>query len=141
MPWRLGIALPLAVLLLATSLEAAEPACLERILPVTVKDKESKLIEGLRPEDFRGEFRKQPVEILSVDWDEGPRRIVLVLDHNGSMEVALPLVQKVAQRMIEGVPSDLSMAMLVFGKQVEGKRGFTARRPLTAPRRTIGWSK
>ena len=81
------------VFILASNLWAAESACLERTLPVTVKDKDNKLIEGLRPEDFHGTFRKQPVEVLSVEWDVGPRSLGQapgrehVVFHRGSRQV------------------------------------------------------
>jgi hypothetical protein len=98
---------------LAVNLLAAAPGCLERTLPVTVKDKKG------------GRFRKQPVEVLSVEWDVGPRRIVLVLDHSGSMRTAMPVARGVAARMIQHAPSDVSLALQVFAKEVAAELDFS----------------
>jgi hypothetical protein len=83
--YRIVGALAVLLLLLVGNLRAAAPSCQERVLPVTVKDGDGKLVEGLAARDFRAEVRGSPVSILSAEINSSPQRIVLLLDISESM--------------------------------------------------------
>lgn len=71
--------------IVAVGAEAPQPE--RRVLPVSVIDREGKFVEGLTAANFRGEFRGQPVWILSAELDTSPRRIALIVDTSKSMEI------------------------------------------------------
>jgi hypothetical protein len=56
-----------------------------RVVPVSVIDRDGKAVVGLTAANFRGEFRGQPVTVLSVAQGSVPRRIAIVLDTSGGM--------------------------------------------------------
>lgn len=122
----------LALLLAATALAARPQVCaadapLRRTLPVNVLDAEGNLVRGLTAADFRGEFRSQPVKILSVTPDTSPRRIVILLDISGSME-APPNRMSLALTAVEDIAVYASpqtrVALLVFADRIVDKSHF-----------------
>ena len=92
MSWR-GAVLVAAGLGVAAllALSAQEPPCspaaagARRTVVVNVVDKNGEQVWGLTAGDFRGEFRGQPVKILSVAVDPPPHRVVILLDASPSM--------------------------------------------------------
>src|SRR5512139_2493676 len=76
------------ILLLCTfvpSLESQETTRTERTILATVIDEQGSIVKGLTAGNFRGKFRGKPVQINSVKFDSGPRRVVILLDASGSM--------------------------------------------------------
>jgi len=64
-----------------------------RTLAVSVLAKDGKAVHGLIAENFRGEFRGQPVRILSVSEDSSPRRLAIIVDTSASMRPNLAMMQ------------------------------------------------
>ena len=63
----------------------AQDAGERRVIPVSVLDREGNLVTSLTAADFRGEFRGQPVKIVSVTRDTRARRIALLVDTSAGM--------------------------------------------------------
>jgi hypothetical protein len=61
-----------------------------RTIAVSALDKDGKTVTGLTAADFRGDFRGQPVKILSAELDTNPRRIALVVDMSASLRESKP---------------------------------------------------
>lgn len=101
--------------------QAQPPACdsRRRVLPVNVLDREGNQVWGLTAADFRAEFRGQPVQIVSVGKDSGPRRVVILLDASGSMMTLRgkwPLARKAAEDITVAGPAELSLALVLFAE-------------------------
>ena len=79
-----GLAIVLVVTL-SGSIQAQQDPCLNRTVAVNVLSEDVHVVEGLSAQNFRGKVHGHRVEIVSVNRDSGPRRIVIVLDASGSM--------------------------------------------------------
>ena len=125
--------LPLVVLVVGVALDAPAQVCspdapLRRTLAVNVLDQQGNLVRGLTASDFRGEFRGQPVKIVSATPDTNPRRIVVLLDASASMtgnrnhwELGL----RAARDMAAFAPSGSSVALMLFASKVIKKTEFS----------------
>lgn len=124
----------LSFLLVAATLSAAEPTCMERTLPVTVKSKDNKLAKGLTTHDFRAEFQGQPMKVLSVEHDSGPRRIVVILDVSGSAAAPSPyaMARRSTEEMAYFLGTGNQVALLTCGEQIEHRIGFSDDREVIA---------
>ncbi len=102
-------------------------APLRRTLPVNVLDGQGNLVRGLTAADFRASFRGQSVKVLSLDRTTGSRRIVILLDIKDSITWhgrAWALAREAAKRMAAGIPSQDSLALVLFGSGVAHKVEF-----------------
>lgn len=124
--WLACFAVPL--FLGAASLPAQDDPCTTRTVPVTVVDRQGNPVTGLTTANFRGKFRGKPVEILSVNPDTRPRRIVIVADASGSMvegeDRKWGLVPAIAAQMFRLAPSYSRFALIVFSSEILLKLGF-----------------
>jgi hypothetical protein len=69
------------VLLIGLSgIGTAQEACKTEELPVGVISVTGEIFRGLAAEDFSGHIQKKPVGLKSLTYDDGPRRVVIVLD-------------------------------------------------------------
>ena len=112
------VLLALAFAGVSIRLPAQENPCLTRTVPVTVTTNDYRVISGLTPANFRGRYRGKPVEIVSVKYDTGPRRIVILLDASGSMRDEWNAEIAAAQNLVWQAPAKDSFAVLTFS---EGK--------------------
>jgi hypothetical protein len=112
---------------------ADDDSCLHRIVSVSVADRNWAPISDLKPEDFRGEFRGKPVKILSVVPDNGPHRIVIVLDASGSIgpqqtgmsgQSNWPVARQMASHLAEIRPRETSFACSFLMIRCENKLIF-----------------
>lgn len=118
--------LPFALLLIPISISAQENPCLRRVLPVSVVGRDEVPVAGLTAENFRGSFQGAPVRVLSVTWNAGPRRTVVLLDLSGSMggkrDYALPskskAIELLASYVLQSGRSDSEFALLTFADEV-----------------------
>lgn len=123
----------LALLLAATALAARAQVCsadnpLRRTLPVNVLDKQGNLVRGLTAAGFRGEFRGQPVKVLSLDRTTGSRRIVILLDASASMTDSRrkwDIASRAVADLVEAAPPASTLALIVFGSKIVAKAGPT----------------
>src|SRR5579884_425574 len=59
---------------------AQETACKAREIPVGVISLNGDAYRGLAAEDFVGHMQKKPVQVNSLTYDDGPRRVLIVVD-------------------------------------------------------------
>jgi len=101
---------------LALSAQSSPPAPERRTIAVSVLDKEGKAVRGLTAENFRGQFRGQPVRILSATEDSSPRRIALIVDIRGPWVGRLwEVVWKAAEDVVRRVTPRHAVAVLAAG--------------------------
>ncbi len=130
----------LTTCLLAGVCARAEPSTCgsnHRVVPVNVLDKEGNQVWGLTAADFRAEFRGQPVQMVSVEKDTKPRRVIILLDASGSM-MTLPakwtLARLVAADLATHAPTQFEVSLMAFASQVflkvtpgEGRKAIAER--------------
>lgn len=125
--------LPVLSLALSLAVAAQEPApipCegLRRTVAVSVLDREGNQVPGLTAANFRGEFRGQPVKILSATLDTGPRRILLLLDtsdHLLASKKTLENLLMAAEDILSAGPPDSAIGVATFDA------GLTLRAPFS----------
>lgn len=81
MPLRILISLVL-ILSMARSAAAQQGACKTVEIPVGVISAAGDVFRGLAAEDFVGHAQKKSVEVKSLSYDDGPRRVLFVVDTN-----------------------------------------------------------
>jgi len=108
----------LALVLAASSarLQAQVNPCLTRTVPVNVTTNDYRVVSGLTSANFRGKYRGQPVDIISVKYDTGPRRVVIVLDASTSMQYAWEAEIATAQNLVFQSPPKDTFAVLSFAE-------------------------
>jgi hypothetical protein len=57
-----------------------QPACKSVEVPVSVINASADVLRGLAAEDFIGRVQKKPVTVKTLTYDDGPRRVLLVVD-------------------------------------------------------------
>lgn len=124
---------------LPLSAQAQTVAPERRTVAVSVLDKDGKAVHGLTAENFRGEFRGQPVRILSATEDSSPRRILVVVDVSASMKPNWQLAWSVAEEVAGVFDSRYAVALVSAGDNVRGHGPFAndlgARRKMLAQAR------
>lgn len=115
---------------LAVPALAQSDSCLHRTVSVTAVDRNGAPILDLRPADFRAEYRRKPVRILSVVPDNRPHRIVILLDASGSLGPgAAPsnwqLARAMASHLAESKLQMTSFALLIFNDRVQEQIDFS----------------
>jgi hypothetical protein len=97
-------------------------ACEERTFPVNVVDIHGQQILGLTSERFRADFQGQPVKIMSAKFEDGPQRILMLVDVTGSMWFDVQqreLVKLVADDMVSSGPPQAQLALATFSTKFE----------------------
>jgi hypothetical protein len=117
-----------AALLAPGGAPAQQADCRQRTLPVNVVYRDGLRVGGFAPQDFRGTLRGKPVEIVSLQQDSRPRRIVILLDASGTM--VQPARNWAWARAMAGyfaavAPARSSLGQIVFSGQVNQKVDLT----------------
>lgn len=97
---------------------AQEGDCHHRILPLTVLDSRGRLVQGLTAADFQAKFHGKPVQIISIQPDKRPRRIVILLDASGSMRDVWSSARSIAGHILDARLPNTSFAFLLFSNRV-----------------------
>jgi hypothetical protein len=102
-------------------LAAQTDPCLERTIPVTVYSEKAQQVLGLAAENFRATVKGKQVPVVSVTYDVGPRRVVVVLDHGASMQTNGELSWEfaAAQALVAASQPQDSFAVLTFAAKVQ----------------------
>jgi hypothetical protein len=127
---RLGTARWLSVLVVClsvTRLTAQQDPCLLRTIPLTILDQSKKPVSAVVPGMLSGKLHGKPVEILSINLDQRPRRMLILLDASGSMSDT-PFIWKAALYLaIDAAlraPENEQVALGIFGSQLAETVGF-----------------
>ncbi len=64
---------------------AQQESCREQTVPVSVYDSKGLRVPDLTPADFEGSYLGKSIRVSSVSPEQGPHRVMLLLDTSGSM--------------------------------------------------------
>jgi hypothetical protein len=119
-------------LFISSCLATAQQACKSVEMPVGVISMTGDVFRGLAAEDFVAQIQKKSVTVKSLTYDEGPRRILIVLDGNKALSANTRKAQStMIAALLEAARPEDSFALLSArgpGREV----GFTTdRRAIT----------
>jgi hypothetical protein len=125
-------------LLLSLSARAGD----SRQLTVTINavDQRGIPIEGLRRENFKAKSHRHNLQVASLAFADGPRRIVVLLDTSGSMSGAeiggdkWAVARDEAREFITTAPPKARLSLLTFADKVEERSPLSEDR-----RRALEW--
>src|SRR5262249_38778160 len=120
---------------------AQQAACKAVEIPVGVISVAGDVFRGLAAEDFVGHAQKKSLEVKSLSYDDGPRRVLLVVDNSHKLPADSPRAE---EEMIGAIlsasrPED-SFALLPArgpGREIS----FTTERPPIAKALTLAGEK
>jgi hypothetical protein len=128
----------LSVILGLSILGLSQPtACKSFEVPIGVISASGDIFRGLAAEDFVGHLQKKPVTVKLVTFDDGPRRVLIVVDVNKKLS---PEARKAQGEMVRTIldnarPQDTFALISTHGRGPQVK--FTADR--SAIKTAIGW--
>ena len=128
----------LSVILLFSTLGAGQQvACKGAEIPISVISASGDIFRGLAAEDFVGRMQKKPVTVKLVTFDDGPRRVLIVVDANKKLPADSRKAQGELLRTIldNARPQDTFALISTHGHGPQVK--FTADR--SAIRMALGW--
>jgi Mg-chelatase subunit ChlD len=113
-----------ALLLGAGNFNAQDNPCLNRTVAVNVMTEDGRLVKGLTASNFRAKLNGKPIDITSVDYDDGPHRVVILLDVSGSMTGSYdrgpwPAAMAVLKSLLSSASSQTSFAFCTFARDME----------------------
>ncbi len=114
-----------------------QSACKGVEVPIGVISDSGDIFRGLAAEDFVGQLQKKPVTVKLVTFDDGPRRVLFVVDVNQKLPAASRKAQGEVLRTIldNARPQDTFALISTHGHGPEVK--FTADR--AAIKVALGW--
>jgi len=99
--------------------------CIHRTIIASLTNRDWAPITGVRREDLVGEFRGKPVQLLSLTPDEGPRRIVILLDASGSLNdggqtgpAGWYISVALASHIVEAKLARTELALIIFNERI-----------------------
>jgi len=120
-------------LLLAAAAAPQAPASgpERRVFAVSVVDAYGNPVPGLTAANFLGEYRGQPVRILSAAEDLHPRRIVVLVDTSSSMQrgKAWSLAWTAAKDVVMALAPDNELVLMTVAEKVYGHAVFSRHSP------------
>lgn len=125
------------ILALSTLGLGQQSACKSVEVPIGVISASGDIFRGLAAEDFVGHLQKKPVTVKLVTFDDGPRRVLIVVDVNKKLS---PDARKTQGEMLRTIldnarPQDTFALISVHGRGAQVK--FTADR--SAIKTALGW--
>lgn len=125
------------ILALSTLGLGQQSACKSVEVPIGVISASGDIFRGLAAEDFVGHLQKKPVTVKLVTFDDGPRRVLIVVDVNKKLSSDARKTQGEMLRTIldNARPQDTFALISVHGRGAQVK--FTADR--SAIKTALGW--
>jgi hypothetical protein len=124
------------ILILPAGLLAQNDACTNRTIAASVITQDGKPITDLSAADFRAELRGKPIPVSSATYDNGPRRVLILLDTSTSMtgrRRPWDATMLFTTQIVQAAPPSMSLSLATFSSSVDRKIGFTLdRNPLTS---------
>jgi hypothetical protein len=117
----------LSVLVALSSLSFSQQAACKSVeIPVGVISVSGNVFRGLAPEDFIGHLQKKPVAVKALTYDDGPRRVLLVVDTSKklSADIRKAEIEMIQVLLAEAQPADTFGIMAARGPGQDVK--FTA---------------
>jgi hypothetical protein len=114
-----------------------QTACKSIEVPIGVISASGDIFRGLAAEDFVGHLQKRPVTVKLVTFDDGPRRVLLVMDVNKKLSTDARKTQsEMARTLLDNArPQDTFALISTHGRGPQVK--FTADR--SAIKTALGW--
>lgn len=128
----------LSVILVFSTLGAGQQtACKGSEIPISVISASGDIFRGLAAEDFVGRLQRKPVTVKLVTFDDGPRRVLIVVDANKKLSADSRKAQGEMLRTIldNARPQDTFALISTHGHGPQVK--FTADR--SAIKVALGW--
>jgi len=94
-------------------------SCRTRTVPVNVLTEKGEIVSEIRPESFRASFDHKPVRILSVIPNQMPTRLMIMLDASGSMTHGFRRYVGVAVALVESMPPESLIGLVVFSEKIK----------------------
>lgn len=95
------------------------------LVPVTVTDHYGKTVTGLQPQDFAVFDERTPRQIISLNSEDAPCSVGLVLDVSGSMRNAIGIAKEVAHAFVNTANPQDEFLFLTVATQPDTISGFT----------------
>jgi len=116
-------ALQIAVILAlgATVWAQDSDACASRRVIVNVRDRQGRFVMGLQPGSFQATLRGKPISVLSVSRRVTSPRVVLLLDHSGSVNRSnheWEASRFVAGHVVASASTALRIALVIFSDRI-----------------------
>jgi hypothetical protein len=115
------------VIVFLTAFAAAQETpdrCLNRNVVVTVTDGNWHTLAHLKVENFRATVDKQPIQVLSLEPNAKPKRLIVLVDASGSMKAApgqadaYHLGLTLAAELVPYLTNDMHFAVYAFGDKL-----------------------
>jgi len=125
------------ILVFSTLGTGQQAACKSAEIPISVISASGDIFRGLAAEDFVGRMQKKPVTVKLVTYDDGPRRVLIVVDANKKLLADSRKAQGEMLRTIldNARPQDTFALISAHGHGPQVK--FTADR--SAIKMALGW--
>lgn len=125
-------------LVVAPGARAQQPDCASVDVPIGVIRPNGEAIEGLTASDFAAQIKKRAVSIQSINYDVGPRRILLVIDasHRFSAEARIAEAEFASDVVLNAQHGDSLALVVARGPAREIKFGSDRHALLQAIRET-----
>jgi Ca-activated chloride channel family protein len=95
------------------------------LIPVTVTDRSGKTMTDLRTQDFAVIDERTPQQILSLNSEDAPCSVSLVLDISGSMRNALQMAKDVTSAFLKTANPEDEFLLLTVSTQPDAMPAFT----------------
>jgi VWA domain-containing protein len=99
-----------------------------RTVIVSVITEKGQLVNGLAPENFRAALGKQPVKIMSANYDSNPHHVVLLVDVSGSMDNKRRAESLMVENLLNWIGPENPIAVLAFSKVILARVPFSTDR-------------
>lgn len=96
-----------------------------RTVVVNVVTRHGRAVNGLTAKYFAARFRRKRVKIVSVTYDPGPYRVVLLLDTSGSMQDSRLAELTLAQYLLAWISPQDPVALATFDSKIRNRIPFS----------------
>ena len=93
---------------------AEESGCLERTIPVSSSSTDTNSTPELIAGSLEGIYEKKPVLVKSVELENTPPRVVLLVDTSGSMNTRVNATIDAAEGVLSSMPDSLQVGLAFF---------------------------
>lgn len=108
---------------------AQNDPCLNRTVAVNVTTEDFQSVKGLTTENFEAKLHGKPLDVTSVNYDEGTHRVAILLDVSGSMtgqpdQSPWPEAIFAIKSVLYSAPSHTSFALCTFARGMQATVKF-----------------
>ena len=115
MPWITAATLFLISILSACSYAFADhPDCVERTIPVSLSDRNGVPLPNLTASNLQGTYQKRPIVIRSVEVNDRPPRVMVLVDTSGSMRTTGSSNADLAAAVVSKLPANVEVGLAFF---------------------------